>query len=78
VGGLKVSVAPGGRFDALIVTALVNGPFIELTTMVKFAEAPGGMSCRPVLEATVKSAGGGVTTRVTGGEVAGAKFASPL
>jgi hypothetical protein len=32
--GLNVYVAPGGRFDALIVTELVNGAFTEPTTML--------------------------------------------
>jgi hypothetical protein len=32
--GVNVYVALGGRFDALIVTGLVNGAFTELTTML--------------------------------------------
>jgi hypothetical protein len=38
------------------VTGLIKAPFIEVTAMVKFADAPGGINCGPVLDATAKSA----------------------
>jgi len=54
--GLNVYEAPGGRLVALIVTGFVNDPFIEPTTIANVADAPGGISCLPELEETVKSA----------------------
>src|SRR5580698_10130398 len=60
------------------MTALVNGEFTEGMWIVKFADAPGGISCAPVLDAREKSAGGGVIVTVIRGEVDGGKFASPL
>ena len=76
--GVKVALAPGGRFDVLNVTALVKGVFTELTTMVYAAKAPGGINWLLVGALTAKSVVLGVTSWESAVELDEVKLRSPL